>query len=206
MYNNVMNSTIYHRQCKLTEYIKQTKKIDDMIKNIKCNERCSKLRKSKINLCVYKNIDDSAFESTFSDMLSDYIGRKCRYTNKTSTLYDICLRDLSNRFKSVFANTGTHNILLAFYEYIEKLPRYIKVKGKSLNDYSVNVDCYFRHYINMFFCYDVVLNLIENYKNMTDMDQMICLEMLINDILFLVNVIFINYFYFYHFFQYNYQY
>lgn len=192
MHNNVMNSTLYHRQFKTAEYLSQIKKIDDAIQNIDCKEWCIKLRKAKLGLCAYRNIDDSTFESTFSDMLADYTRKKSRYSNKATsfTLYDICLRDLANRFKGIFAHPGTHNILVALYEYIERLPHYIRVKGKLLCDYPVSVDCYFRHYINTFFCYDIVLNLVDNYKRLTDMDQMICLEMLINDILFLVNVIF----------------
>ena len=187
-----MNSTIYHRQCKLVEYTSQIKRLDTMIATMssKIKDKCTALRNDKLGLCAYRNIDDKTFYDTFAAMLDDYRNKKTRYSN--GTLYDMCLRDISNRFRGVFSNTGTHNILLAFYEYIDKLPRYIRVKGKPLSEQTIAVDCYFRHYINMFFCYDVVVNLIDNYRKLTDMEHMICLEMLINDILFLVNVIFVN--------------
>ena len=189
-----MNSTIYHRQCKLREYVAQIRKLDDTIAHMheKSTEWCTKLRKSRLRLCRYMNIDDTTFTTAFSQMLADYTAKKTRYSKRPCTLYDLCLRDLATRFKGVFSNTGTHNILLAFYEYVDKLPSYIQVMGKPLSEHPVVADCYFRHYINVFFCYDVVVNLVENYRKLTDMGQMICLEMLINDILFLVNVIFVD--------------
>lgn len=191
----LMDSTIYHRQCKLREYVNRIKSLDSIISAIgkDPSDFCAKLRKKRLFVCGYMNIDDTTFNLSFKMMVDDYITRKSRYSKKDYTLYDICLRNLASRFKTVFANTGTHNILLAFYEYAERLPRYINVNQKKLSELSVDIDCYFRHYINVFFCYDVVINLLENYKTMTDMDQMICLETLINDILFLVNVILVNY-------------
>lgn len=190
----LMNSTIYHRQCKLRDYVAQIRKLDDIITHMdgRSTEWCSKLRKNKLRLCRYANVDDTTFNTTFKQMLADYTSKQTRHSKKQCTLYDICLRDLAMRFKGVFSNTGTHSILLAFYEYVDKLPSYIQVKGKPLSEHPVDIDCYFRHYINVFFCYDVVVNLIENYRTLTDMAQMICLEMLINDILFLVNVIFVD--------------
>ena len=190
----LMNSTIYHRQCKLREYVSQIRKLDDIIRAMdgKSTEWCTKLRKSKLRLCRYTNVDDGTFTAAFRQMLADYTSKKTRYSKNQCTLYDICLRDLAARFKGVFSNTGTHSILLAFYEYVDKLPSYIQVMGKPLSEHTVAADCYFRHYINVFFCYDVAVNLVENYRKLTDMSQMICLEMLINDILFLVNVIFVD--------------
>ena len=124
MSNSLMNSTIYHRQCKMTEYTKQIKRLESMIEGMKTKseEKCRKLRKNDIGLCKYMNVDDDTFKKTFVKMVDDYIGRKTRYCSN-STLYDVCLRQVSNRFKSVFSSPGTHNILLAFYEYIDKIPK-----------------------------------------------------------------------------------
>lgn len=185
----MLTSTLYHRDYKVKEYVNTINQLEKKINdpdyvNYKSS---SLLDKRSIKIIVYSHCDSNGFIEAFKEMYNDHMTKKSKVANKT--LYDICLHDLGNRFRGIFSNNGTHNILLAFYEYMDKLPRYIRLKGKDLSEYPPSYDVYFRHYINTFFCYDVVINLLENYKQTTTMDQMICLEMLINDILYLVTIL-----------------
>lgn len=194
----MLNSTVYHRQCKLSCYIKRVKEFENKMKMLipidyksKPNsfliEKCNKLLSDKsFKFCRYNNIDNESFISAFNQMVEDYFNKNCRFLPDSNlTLYDVCLRNLGNRFKNVFNNCGTRNILLALYEYLDKVPHYITIKNKPLSDYPLSTDCYFRHYVNCFFCYDIVINLLENYKTLEEMDQLIFLETLIDDILYL---------------------
>lgn len=174
----------------MNEYVRMLSLFEKMMKSLIENNgfQIKWLRDHPLTLCRYNNYDDATFLTSLKEMIKDYFDKSCRYSIDC-TMFDICLRKNINRFKAVFSNPGTHSILESFYEYVSKLPNYIIVKGKRIGDGELNTDCYFRHYINLFFCYDVMTCLLENYETLTLPDQMTFVELLMDDISFLLNTI-----------------
>lgn len=186
----MINSSIYRRQKRLNEYAQMLSKFEKRMRSLTDDSLQKKWLKSHpLLLCRYNNSSNTTFLASLTEMITDYFNRTCKYS-KDSTMFDICLRENINRFKAVFCSPGTHSILEAFYEYVSKVPNYILVKGKRLGEADLSVDCYFRHYINLFFCYDILTCLVENYRTLTLPDQMTFVELLIDDIAFLLNTIF----------------
>lgn len=186
----MLNSALYHRQCKLREYSLSMHAIEKTMRNFRDDTAVQQnwLKSHRLILCKYCNCDNNTFLTTLNQMTHDYFDKKCRYCND-STLFDICLRKNINRFKAVFSSPGTHSILQSFYEYASKSVHYITIKNKKLVDMPLDANCYFRHYINLFFCYDMATSLLENYKTVTDPEQMTFIEIIVDDIIYLLNTI-----------------
>lgn len=178
----MLNSTEYHKRCVFIDYAKRVRSIEEKMRDYEITNGL------KIKLCPFPNYDNEIKSKAFKEMKSDYFNKKCKYCD--GTLFDTSLRKNINLFKFVFINPSTRNILKSFYNYIDRLPTKMKVNKKCFNDLDSQTQCYFRYYLNLFFCYDFVTILLDNYKNCDNMDQLTCLELLINDLLYLLEVIF----------------
>lgn len=178
----MLNSTEYHKNCMALDYSKRVLSIEEKIKDYDIGKGL------KIKMCCFPDYSNDIKEKAFNNLKDDYFNKKCRYSD--CTLFDIVLRRNINSFKFVFINPSTRNILKSFYNYIEKLPYKLKINKKNLSDLDSETQCYFRYYFNLFFCYDFVTILLENYTTCKDMDQLNCLELLINDLLYLLEMIY----------------
>lgn len=184
-----MNSVIFHRDMKLLEYEKELLRTNHMMERLRDSAECRRhwLDDHHITLCKYKNCNDAVFLTTLEYASADYFARRSRYGE--GTLFDICVRKNLARFRSVFASPSTRITLQNYYDYAARLPLFLTAMHKPLLECTIDVDCYFRHYINLFMCYDMATSLVGNYQLATDQDQLRFLETIIDDILFLTSTV-----------------
>lgn len=172
----MLNSTNYHKNKVYNDYCKRLEII--LIKMKECKSDI----KINFNICPIRNYENDILINSFNKMKEDYFNKKCSYKN--GTLFDICLRNNINHFRLVFSNPGTRNILKSLYFYLNNLPSQLLIKNNLENDNFIN--CYLRFYINLFFCYDFITVLLENYIKCDNIDKMNCLEIIINDLIFIL--------------------
>lgn len=181
----MFNSIDYYKICTLNNYIDKLNEIEIKMKDFNINN------KIKIKLCNFNDdINKEIKEEALNKLKNDYfINKDCSYW-KGNTLFDICLKKNINHFKLIFINLGTKNILKSLYDYLNKLPNQIKIKNDLLSNKDLIINYYFKYYINLYFCYDFIIILLENYKNLNQIDQLNCLEILINDLLIVLERIY----------------
>ena len=112
--------------------------------------------------------------------------------DNSNTLFDLCLRNNINYFKSNFSMSNSKSTLESLYNFIRLLPNIIRINSIPLSDCDLKIKCYFKHYINLFFLYDLSTSLLENLKLANEMYKIKYLEMLLNDIIFVLCKIYEN--------------
>ena len=176
----MFNSLDYYKQSKYNEY---TKRLKEMEEKMKIFNDYKKFDKIGIKLCSFPTYNDEIKIESFKLLKQDYFSNKCSFV-ENKTLFDICIRN-NERFKLIFNSIGTKKTIEKLYEFLDTIPKQIKLmKTIKLKIKSVEIlDCYFRYYINLYLCYDLITSFLENYLNKNDKESIEFLDIIINEIL-----------------------
>jgi len=175
----MITSTDYYRTCMLNEYTKKMSELESKLKTFTYKDKI-KIKISSFN----DEYDENVKKDALNRLKDDYFNNKC--LNKDCTLFDLCIRKDINKFKQVFIESNTKTVLETLYSYLRRVPNELANKNKQVLISDDIILYYFKYYINVYFCYDFASILLENYSDCYDIDKLIFLEILINDLLYVL--------------------
>ena len=153
------------------------------------NKKTIKIKLNNCQINNYQNIQNELEKGNLNQINKNEIKL---INDNSNTLFDLCLRNNINYFKSNFSMSNSKSTLESLYNFIRLLPNIIRINNIPLSDLDLKIKCYFKHYINLFFLYDLSTSLLENLKLANEMYKIKYLEMLLNDIIFVLCKIYEN--------------